>query len=594
MMYAGKPLIAPKAEFSHHYIGDEPDIMARVGMIVAAMMFVWARWPAMASDRCGDVHRIPLVHVGQALETQDRTKAKAACQDLLTCKIVSPEAHSLCAERLKGFGDYAAEAHYKKALSPVPDLDTDDHPRYELLFAQYLRNFRGPLRPLFPEVESHYYAALNKIARLKAEFPDEQSVPTHLRNIQSRVERELMTLYETDGLPLITSKRLGSPLRPRPLLFWGSVNTYARETTPFDEIDDVRDFTSQVLFAMSPDRLNLPLLPSALERLARSTDQVDTFQRLRLRYQSWPVLDLFFKYRRIEDGQITHFNRPLTFNDIEVHEVGLAIEKPLNLSPLFDVFLRGTFKRVEQEGTIEFRPDDIETIHHFEIETAVSRFFGPNRGNLAFTYVFQDIHPEIENPPVRDRQIVAATLSYQIFQEPVFQQRFSTRGWDLFSGILYDRERFGERDVAKYDLFVGTTLRGLSKRTLSRFDVTLQSTLFTTDVEGDATQQNKQYRTNLTLLYRIVDEETEPAFFMKGKGVHVAFLHLVLPLRHDLAVDGPDSFENVRAGLSLVGKFFSKTLRGPTFLVEARYDYQYFYHLEKDLNLFRVTVSIGF
>jgi hypothetical protein len=50
----------------------------------------------------------------------------------------------------------------------------------------------------------------------------------------------------------------------------------------------------------------------------------------------------------------------------------------------------------------------------------------------------------------------------------------------------------------------------------------------------------------------------------------------------------------VRAGLSLVGKFFSKTLRGPTFLVEARYEYQYFYYLEKDLNLFRVTVNMGF
>lgn len=221
----------------------------------------------------------------------------------------------------------------------------------------------------------------------------------------------------------------------------------------------------------------------------------------------------------------------------------------------------------------------------------MSRFFGPNRGNLAFTYVFQDINPDIPAPPRRERQILATTLSYQIFGPSVFRERFDTRGWDLFGGVVYDIERFGDIDVTKRDFFVGTALRGLGG---GRFDLTLQPTIFTSDVEGDPSQDHMQYRTNLTLLYRIVDEEREPTPFPKGRGIHTAFLHLVVPLRHDLALEGPDAFENVRAGIALVGKFFSKSLRGPTFLLSARYDYQYFYRLHKDLNLFNVQISLGF
>ncbi|WP_089937081.1 hypothetical protein [Candidatus Entotheonella palauensis] len=565
--------------------------MAQVGIVAALLMLVWVRETALAAVQCDEVRKVPLAHIGQALTSEDRTQIRSACQDLLTCKIVSPEAHSHCAERLKGFGDYTAEKHYKKALTPISELDTDDHPRYELLYAQYLRNFRGPLRPLFSEAESHYYAALNKVAQIKkkSSFVDEKWVPTHLRNIQAQVERELMTLYEADGLPLITSKRLGASLRPRPLLFWGSISTFARDTTPLDEIDDARDFTSQMLFATGPERLGIPLRRFARQRLARATDQVDTLQRLRLRYPAWPVLDAFFKYRDIEDGQITDFNRPLVFNDVELYEYGFAIEKPFNLAPLFDAFLRGTLKRIEREGTIEFLPNDTETIHHFEIETVLSRFLGQNRANLALTYAFQDIDPERRNFPQREREILGATLSYHIFDPSIFPCCSRPRSWEWFVGFLYDREEFSNRDVTKYDFFIGTTLRALRK-----FDITLQSTLLTADVEDVPSQKNKHYRTDFVVGYRIIDEETERRYFVKGRGIHTAFLHLVFPLRHDLAVDGPDDFENIRAGISLIGKFFSKQLRGPTFLVEARYDHQYFYEIEKDLNLFRLSVSMGF
>lgn len=505
----------------------------------------------------------------------------------------SQDAHSLCvtAELMKRVGDYQAEEYYKKAIDA-----NESEPAYELFYADYLRNFRGPQRPLFPEAEEHYYEALRKLGRLK-QTKNWQSFD---HETERRVERGLITLYQEDGLPFLYWKSNSidkESFLKRPFMLFSAINKYTNSTTNLDEVDDVRDFTSEALFASSKIRLNRSLTEDELKEIIRTKEQFETLNRLRFRHEHWPIFDVFYKYREINNAQITNFFEPNKFNDVNLNEYGIAIERPFNFSPDFDLFLRGIYKKTDREGIIEFLPDRKEDIDHYEVKAAISRFLGPNKINLEFTYVFQDIDPDINNPPKRDRQIFGTTLT---FLQPLYELRFETRGLEIFGGLLHDKERYGDVDVKKNDYFMGSSLKGFKLiEKLNTFDITIQPTVFTSEVGDDKSQDNFQYRTNVTLLYRILDEEKIPGIPKKVMGIHPAFLHLVIPFRHDIAIDGPKDFENFKVGIELNTKSFIKTSQetkvlGTTFWASLKYDYQRFYRLDKDLNLYSFNISIGF
>ena len=61
------------------------------------------------------------------------------------------------AEEYKQEGDPRAQSFYLKAIRTYPE-----DPEYYILFADYLRNFRGPGQPLFAQAEKNYYIALKK------------------------------------------------------------------------------------------------------------------------------------------------------------------------------------------------------------------------------------------------------------------------------------------------------------------------------------------------------------------------------------------------------------------------------------------------
>src|SRR5215204_5792449 len=64
----------------------------------------------------------------------------------------------LIAELMKRVGDLRADEYYQKTIAA-----DDTEPAYELFYADYLRNFRGPGRPLFPDAEKHYLRAQTKL-----------------------------------------------------------------------------------------------------------------------------------------------------------------------------------------------------------------------------------------------------------------------------------------------------------------------------------------------------------------------------------------------------------------------------------------------
>jgi hypothetical protein len=511
------------------------------------------------------------------------------------------DAQSFCliAELMKRVGNYEATKYYEKAIKAAPS-----EPAYELFYARYLRNFRGPQRPLFPEAEEHYFKALELIEINKSKNDKTDWDKT----TEGRVERELITLYQEDGLPLIKRKwsAINSNELKKPFASLTSINQFVAHTTDLDRVDDTRDFTSEALFAQSANRLNRNLSRSELKGIVRTKTQFETFNRLRLRYDYLPVIDLFYKYRQIDNAVIPNFFEPNLFKDVRLNEFGIAIEKPFNFNNYCDFFIKGFYKRIERQGNIEFFPNNRDDINQFEVKAAISKNIGPDKAIFEVNYAYQDINPNpnITTPVERDRNIFAATLTYQIFRpipllhqnlQTVYGERFTTRGVDVFGGFALDKERFGTVDVNKRDYFVGFALKGLrgfGER--QSCEIRIQPTIFTGQVKGDSSQTNAQYRTNVLFLYRLLDEEKHLWEIPKGSGIYLAFAHLVFPFRHDVAIDGPNYFQNFRMGVGLDLKWFINSGLRTSFLTSMSYEFQRFYNLDENLSLYKFLISMGF
>jgi hypothetical protein len=217
-------------------------------------------------------------------------------------------------------------------------------------------------------------------------------------------------------------------------------------------------------------------------------------------------------------------------------------------------------------------------------------------------YVYMGI-PDIQGGPIdqrkRGRAITAFYFDYAIYRPLLLPtvssgglrwKRKDTRGWHFFGGAAFDDEVFGTRLVQRRDYYGGTSLLGVGP-----WDFTLQGTLFQSGVTDTAGFDlsglaNAQWRTTLVPLYRIIDGDATPGM---PEGSRPAFLNLVFPIRHDLAVQGPHDFENVRAGAEIWTRLIAKWARGTSVLASGGYAYQYFYHLDKGLHVARVDVGIG-
>jgi len=527
-------------------------------------------------------------------------------------RIANPQQSSaadffLDAELLKQLGDDRAAHFYERAIA------TDEEElAYDLFYAEYLRNFRGPRNPLFFEAEEHYFAALEKLRRRRATLPVERHEETdcalYFERAGDRIDRGLVALYQEDGLPLAW-RRTG-----RPLLFLSvtglasaTLGATKRDTSEFGSIDDARRFAAEAAFASGPQRLKRPLDRDELRGIARTPLRYDVYNRLRLRLPVVGALDVSYEYFRAPDSQIGAFTEPNVFNDVKVDIVGVAWRRAFDLYPAFDALLDLGYRRVSRVGVVEWYSDLRERVNLFEAHPAVARFLGPDKLTLWMNYVYMDI-PPVEGGAVADRvrarAIRAFYVDYALYRPlllPDFGarelRRTATRGWHFYGGYAMDDEAFGERVVHRRDTYAGTSLRGLG-----RFDFTLQGTLLGSDTTRDerlpgqgiqraldGSQAIRQVRPTLVALYRIVDDEAIPDVPKTA----LAGLNLVVRVRADFATRGPDAFDNVRGGAELWGKLIVTGLRGTTFLVTVGYEAQWFHRLDKLVHLGRVELRMG-
>jgi len=501
---------------------------------------------------------------------------------------------------MRRVGDGRAGAAYERAIALSPD-----EPGLELWYGRYLRDVRGARHPLDEPAELHHYGAIEKLAAVRraGDAQDFDAVT------ESWVRRGLMSLYQEDGLPLLPWKAYpyenGGPGSVG--LAFTSMVQVSRDTDAFGEVDDVRRFTSEAAFSSSDQRLGKPLTTAQLRGIARTPMRAGFFNRARLRVPVVGAFDFSYSLFRAPQSQITYFTEPDNFGDVSVNEAAVGYRRAFDLAPLFDVMLDVGYRRVERTGVVEWFPDQREVVHMLEAHPTVARFLGPDKLSLGMNYVFMAI-PQAPGGPVydraRQRAIRAFWIDYALYRplllpDPSTRElrRTLTRGWHFYGGYAMDDEAFGVREVQRRDAYAGTSLRGLGA-----FDVTVQATLFTGDTrygshplgsavqtQVDQQQSNAQLRPGLVLLYRIVDEEAIPDV----PKTPLAGLNLVVPVHHDFAVRGADTFENTRAGVELWAKLVSTTLRGTTFLLTAGYEAQRFHHLDLTAHQGRVELRMG-
>jgi hypothetical protein len=523
---------------------------------------------------------------------------RAELLDLLRHQPLPAHLDFKAAELMRRMGDYRAPDYYQKAI----DADGNE-PCYEVFFADYLRNFRGADSPLFPEAEVHYFEGSKKLEERRHD-------PLHKQadhQTCNYLERGLSALYQQDGVSIFERRFTSDastldantpdtcPVGLKvPWFFLSMIGRYQQSTADLDREADVRDYTSEALFAESSQRLNGPLTEQQLSGMVRTKKAADGRGRIRLRYRQMPAIDVYYSHRQSTNDQITNFYQPDQFNDLRLSVYGISAQKPFPVGHLFDANLTGGFELDQRWGLIEFAAGSEERILNYQTEAAVSRFIGRDKVTGDFSFAHQGIHPEAVPPrPDRYREFIGGKLTYSIFRklpflQDAFSKRFETRGLEFFSGLLKDTESFPPNLDSRHDSFVGVSLKGAGP-----FDFTLQPTWFTSRISNDKSQHNAQLRTNFTTLLRIVDEERKDGIPAVRSGLHLAFLDLVVPFRKDVASAGPNFFENSKVGVELDGKLFTYA-RWATFLVSARYDHQRFTELEKGKNMFTINLSLGF
>jgi hypothetical protein len=501
------------------------------------------------------------------------------------------------AELMRVLGDDRAAACYARAIAAAAD------PGYELRLADYLRNTRGPGAPLIEQARRHYTAALDGAQRRVA--PADGDAAT----ITDWATRGLMLTYQRDGLPLAPwSGDLPDRSRSR----WPGLTVLAgarvavdTNDTPLDmtvppEVDDARRFTAEAMFASSRFRTARPLRDSELRAIARAPLRDEMTVRGRLRASPIGALDVWYRQSDVHDGEITNFNLPTVMNDVTTSELGAGITRALDLYPAFDILLAGGYHRVHRTGAVEFVPDQAQDFNQLDARATAVRYLGPDQLALSGSYAVMaipDASGGVAEDRARGRRIAAIDASYAVNRLALAPLRLPAVR--VTAGVAEDDETFGVRVIRRRDAHLGLALVGLQG-----CDVTVQSSVLsgTVDVRPsdpsqysgeDPQQSNAQYRTMLTLLRRVIDEDAEPGMPAEVLGVRPSMVNAVVSVRHDVRLAGLHAFQNVRAGIELWAKLFVTPLRGTAFLVSAGYENQYFYMIGKDLHILHVDVRMG-
>jgi hypothetical protein len=563
--------------------------------------------PAINPFRCrGEAEAITRDLRTSEIHTEIERRLAKPYEDLDPPTIV---ALKLCviAELKRRVGASDAAAWYERAIERNPD-----EPGYELWYGSYLGQVRGAGGPLIEGAEKHYYRG---VAKLEAKKRAGKAVD-YDEITGEWLQRRLMDLYQRDGQPLTPWKayRYDGDDTYKPGLMLSSTFQTSADTRDFYYGNEMRLFTGEFLFANSDLRGNGDVTNTEKFNLIRAPLRIGWNTKLRIRQNWLGAVDLEYRYFKAYKSQIDEFNTPDKRVDVTVSELGVGYSRVIPVWKLFDFNLAGGVRLTDRTGTVEFEENLTQEFPTVELTPGIARFIGPDKISLRGAYVWMgldDIEGGMESDRARGQTIRAAHLEYAMYRPvtlPTLKgglrfERGYTRGWHFYTGAAEEVSVYGVRKVTTRDYYGGTTLKGYG-----HYDVTLQGTYYTGrtavappigaggfgPLMNDESQSHSQYRTTVALARRLIDEDITPGMPKTFGGFAATSLVLVVPLSHDLGLEGPKLYENVRAGAELWLKLVAPGLGGTTFLLTGGYDYQYFYDQTKAMHMGHLALRMGF
>jgi hypothetical protein len=517
-------------------------------------------------------------------------------------------AEKLCViARLKArVGQTDAIDYYKKAIAMNPD-----EPGYDMFAGQYYAGARGAKGQVLETAETYLYSALEKLDRLKAEgrYRDFHAI------VEDHVRKNLLVLYQQDGLPLLPWKAykqhpdgLNAPGVSVSDQFYISKDTRATLGA-----NDTGGFTAEAgLYKVRKGQNPSPL---DLYNIARQPLRLENDTQVNIRQTDIGEVSLLYSWAHHYKAAITSFGNPAGLNDIKVQIAGVEYKRVIPLYPAFDFLLDAKATEVHRTGVVEDLADCEQDFPVYEFHPALSRFISSDKLTLSGTYVFMNI-PDVEcgtyatGPEYlrkRGRQITAVNLEYAIYSPlllPSLQlgslrpYRTPTRGLYLNAGYVNDNEVYGDVRVITNTAFGGMRLEGPGPYDIGFTEILNVSS--GTQVNASTGQEDPNadisgtiLRSTVTLSRRLINPDETPGVPDSWGPFASHSLNLVFPVSYDAVLSDYKKFENFRVGTQLWWQVFGTGIGGATLLTTVGYDYEYFYRINKNMHNVFLTARLG-
>jgi hypothetical protein len=459
-------------------------------------------------------------------------------------------------------GSYRAEKLYLKAVELAPV-----HPEVLESIAQYYRNFRGS-KGLFAEAEYYYLRAEDALvaALQKVEDLVDQD---YLLDVRERVIRGRIELNKREGLGLVIphdqDRRFG--------LYLG----FESETGSFPVAHN--DLATPALVLLGIDRGFDP------RQMIRSQGLERQRARLRFRPGKYPYWDLAWSSI---DGTnvITGQFLPVTFFDIDIDEVEVAIENAVGKAPYGDLLWRVEIRK----GSFDVVNLFLEESERLNASITLTRNFGRFKTDLELV----GSAASIDTDGRIDLDLLAAVNLRMVHFRPHIATNLRTidpRGYEYVAGYVTRQREFGESvELVQETLYAGVKLRDLFQRT----DLQILSNFFRNTVRGKGGEDSSNLEANLILTHRIIDLVNNLVRRQSSRPVGLAQWALNLRLFKDFTVSTVSDFESRGLVLGSFVEVFSGPSNRSTVVVEGNYEVREYPHLARREEMLRVSFKLGF
>lgn len=475
----------------------------------------------------------------------------------------------------RDIGSYEAERLYEEAARAAPD-----DPRVLESAGRYFRLFRGK-KGLYEEAR-HFYARGERrvdeeIAELKANLKDENrsdrqdtlAAIQELEVLREAIRRGEVELQKREGYALWDPFRSDSGFTAS---YWTSANS---GTFPFPH----NELATPTLAILKVD----PAFDSINMLRDRRVDRQT--HRLRFRAGQLPWLDVFW-IGIGETDAIASQTSPVTFSNVQVSELGVALEGDANLAPIGDLLWRAQYSITDFE--VENAAD--EDITRWLGSVVWTRNFGRAKVDLELLGSSATVEPEMA-PTDDEDSLYAGTVRVQYNpQERNYKDRIEPRGYEYAAGVVRHTREFGPsvelfRDVA----FASAKIREVLPRT----DIEVLPNLFDTRVEGKPDEDSRSLETNVILTHRLIDRVNEVRPHRTDRWLGLAQWSVSARAFDDEALGDLEDFESWGGEVSSFLEIYSGPLSRSTLIFEVAYEYRSYHRLDQEEGYLRFGFSLG-